>query len=171
VVPIWFHWTGEQFVLGSPPKVPKLKALAADPRVALTIDDNSWPYQVLLVRGRSSIELLDDVSATVMTNVGSAIRVPADLAGNLVAETAAGRGAQPSRMICVRLNAWPDRRSDLPMSDRVGATPTAASRRLCRSRSLISGRFAGVVSRYLCFGREVASPAILALWWLGFRSR
>jgi nitroimidazol reductase NimA-like FMN-containing flavoprotein (pyridoxamine 5'-phosphate oxidase superfamily) len=39
VVPIWFHWTGEQFVLGSPPKAPKLKALAADPRVALTIDD------------------------------------------------------------------------------------------------------------------------------------
>jgi len=62
VVPIWFHWTGDQFVPGSPPKAPKLRALAADPRVALTIDDNSWPYQVMLVRGRSSIELLDDVS-------------------------------------------------------------------------------------------------------------
>ena len=62
VVPIWFHWTGDHFVLGSPPKAPKLRALAADPRVALTIDDNSWPHQVMLVRGRSSIELLDDVS-------------------------------------------------------------------------------------------------------------
>lgn len=41
VVPIWFHWTGDQFVLGSLPKAPKLKALAADPRVALTIDDNA----------------------------------------------------------------------------------------------------------------------------------
>ena len=29
VVPIWFHWTGDQFALGSPPKAPKLKALAA----------------------------------------------------------------------------------------------------------------------------------------------
>ena len=62
VVPIWFHWTGDQFVLGSPPKAPKLRALAADPRVALTIDDNAWPYKVMLVRGLSSIEMLDDVS-------------------------------------------------------------------------------------------------------------
>ena len=61
VVPIWFHWTGEQFVLGSPPKAPKLKALAADPRVALTIDDNAWPYKVLLVRGRADAELIEDV--------------------------------------------------------------------------------------------------------------
>jgi len=34
MVPVWFHWTGDQFVLGSPPKTPKLKALAEDPRVA-----------------------------------------------------------------------------------------------------------------------------------------
>lgn len=62
VVPIWFHWTGDQFVLGSPPKAPKLKALAADPRVALTIDDNAWPYKVLVVRGRADVELAGDVS-------------------------------------------------------------------------------------------------------------
>jgi hypothetical protein len=60
VVPIWLHWTGEQFVLGSPPK---LKALAADPRVALTIDDNAWPHKVLLVRGRADVELVEDVSS------------------------------------------------------------------------------------------------------------
>ena len=62
VVPIWFHWTGDQFILGSPVKAPKLKVLAAAPRVALTIDDNAWPYKVLLVRGRASVEMLDDVS-------------------------------------------------------------------------------------------------------------
>jgi PPOX class probable F420-dependent enzyme len=62
VVPIWFHWTGEQFVLASPTKAPKLRALAADPRVALTIDDNAWPYKVLLVRGRADVEMLDDVA-------------------------------------------------------------------------------------------------------------
>lgn len=61
VVPVWFHWTGDQLVLGSPPKAPKIKALAADPKVALTIDDNAWPYQVLLVRGRADVEPLDDV--------------------------------------------------------------------------------------------------------------
>jgi len=62
VVPIWFHWTGDQFVLGSPPKAPKLKALAADPRVALTVDDVEWPYKELLARGRASVEMLADVS-------------------------------------------------------------------------------------------------------------
>jgi PPOX class probable F420-dependent enzyme len=62
VVPIWFHWTGDQFVLATPPRAPKLKALAADPRVALTIDDNAWPHQVLLVRGRAGVEMLDDVA-------------------------------------------------------------------------------------------------------------
>ena len=62
VVPIWFHWTGDQFVLGSPPRAPKLTALAADPRVALTIDDNAWPHKVLLARGTAAVELLDDVS-------------------------------------------------------------------------------------------------------------
>jgi len=61
VVPIWFHWDGDQFVLGTPPKAPKLKALAADPRVALTIDDNTWPHQVLFVRGQATVELLENV--------------------------------------------------------------------------------------------------------------
>ena len=61
VVPIWFHWTGDQFVLGTPTKAPKLRALAANPQVALTIDDNAWPHKVLLVRGRADVELLEDV--------------------------------------------------------------------------------------------------------------
>ena len=62
VVPVWFHWTGEQFVIGSPGRAPKLKALAGDPHVALTIDDNAeWPYSVLMVRGAAEVEMLDDV--------------------------------------------------------------------------------------------------------------
>jgi len=61
VVPVWFHWTGEQFVIGSPAGAPKLKALAADPHVALTIDDHGWPYNVLMVRGTAQVEMLDDV--------------------------------------------------------------------------------------------------------------
>ena len=62
VVPIWFHWTGEHIVLASPVKAPKLRALAADPQVAVTIDDNEWPYKVLLVRGHANVEMLDDVA-------------------------------------------------------------------------------------------------------------
>ena len=62
VVPIWFHWTGEEFVFGSPPRAPKLKALAVNPAAALTIDDNTWPHRVLLVRGSATVQLLDDVT-------------------------------------------------------------------------------------------------------------
>jgi Pyridoxamine 5'-phosphate oxidase len=56
VVPIWFHWDSMEFVLGTPPKAPKLKALAPNPKVALTIDDNNFPHKVLLVRGTVRLE-------------------------------------------------------------------------------------------------------------------
>src|SRR5581483_11116669 len=56
VVPIWFHWNGKEFVMGTPPKAPKLKALARNPKVAITIDDNSFPHKVLLVRGTARME-------------------------------------------------------------------------------------------------------------------
>lgn len=62
VVPIWFHWNGEHVVLASPAKAPKLRALAADPNVALSIDAADWPYKVLMIRGTATIEMLDDVS-------------------------------------------------------------------------------------------------------------
>jgi hypothetical protein len=56
VVPIWFHWNEREFVLASPPKAPKLKALSKNPKVALTIDDNVFPHKVLLVRGTARLE-------------------------------------------------------------------------------------------------------------------
>lgn len=61
VVPIWFHWTGQELVLGSPPKAPKLKALAKNSKVALTIDDNNFPHKVLLVRGSARVEIMSGV--------------------------------------------------------------------------------------------------------------
>ena len=56
VVPIWFHWNGREFVLGTPSKAPKLKALAKNPKVALTIDDVNFPHKVLLVRGTARLQ-------------------------------------------------------------------------------------------------------------------
>jgi PPOX class probable F420-dependent enzyme len=61
VVPIWFHWNGTEFVMGTPSKAPKLKALARNPRVALTIDDNTFPHKVLLVRGTARLEPVNGV--------------------------------------------------------------------------------------------------------------
>lgn len=56
VIPIWFHWNGREIVMATPPKAPKLKALAKNPKVSLTIDDNSFPHKVLLVRGTAHLE-------------------------------------------------------------------------------------------------------------------
>jgi len=56
VIPIWFHWNGRDFVLGTPSKAPKLKALAKNSKVALTIDDDTFPHKVLLVRGTARLE-------------------------------------------------------------------------------------------------------------------
>lgn len=61
VVPINFRYTGGQIVMGTPPKAPKLKALRADPHVALTIDNSSFPPKVLLIRGTADIVMKDDV--------------------------------------------------------------------------------------------------------------
>jgi Pyridoxamine 5'-phosphate oxidase len=61
VVPIWFHWNGHQLVLGTPPKAPKLKALAKNRKVSLTIDDNTFPHKVLLIRGVASLQQVDGI--------------------------------------------------------------------------------------------------------------
>jgi hypothetical protein len=72
VVPIWFAWTGHALVFGTPPKAPKLKALRERADVAVTIDDaGAWPYKALLVRGRASVDLCDDV---VPEYAGAAVR-------------------------------------------------------------------------------------------------
>jgi Pyridoxamine 5'-phosphate oxidase len=61
VIPIWFHWNGREVVMATPPKAPKLKALAKNPRVSLTIDDNVFPHKVLLIRGTVRLESVDGI--------------------------------------------------------------------------------------------------------------
>jgi hypothetical protein len=59
VVPMWFHWTGDEFLMGAPPNAPKMKVLADHASVALSIDGNDWPYRVLSIRGIASVRLVD----------------------------------------------------------------------------------------------------------------
>jgi len=61
VVPIWFHWNGREIVMATPPKAPKLKALAQNPKIALTIDNNDFPHKVLLVRGSARLETVKGI--------------------------------------------------------------------------------------------------------------
>ena len=61
VVPIWFHWNGRELVMATPPKAPKLKALAKNPKVSLTIDDNTFPHKVLLIRGVAALQQVEGI--------------------------------------------------------------------------------------------------------------
>lgn len=62
VVPIWFHWDGERFIIGTLPNAPKVRALEKNPKVALTIDTDTFPPHILLVRGTARVTVIDGVA-------------------------------------------------------------------------------------------------------------
>jgi nitroimidazol reductase NimA-like FMN-containing flavoprotein (pyridoxamine 5'-phosphate oxidase superfamily) len=57
-IPIGFLWKDERIVVCTASNAYKVKALAANPKVALTIDTEA-PYRALLVRGTASVEIVD----------------------------------------------------------------------------------------------------------------
>ena len=61
VVPIWFHWTGEEFVFAGPTNAPKVRVIK-DRKVALTINSTTWPYKVLLIRGTARVSTVEGVA-------------------------------------------------------------------------------------------------------------
>lgn len=61
VVPMGFHWNGREIVMATVPVAPKVAALRAAPAVALTVDTNDQPPNVLLVRGTARIEIVEGV--------------------------------------------------------------------------------------------------------------
>jgi len=61
VIPIGYVWDGARFLMWTIPGAPKVDALEADGRVAITIDVPGPPPRVLLVRGRATLETVDGV--------------------------------------------------------------------------------------------------------------
>jgi hypothetical protein len=57
VVPIGFHFDGERLQIFTIPASAKVRALRANPRVALTIDTNGFPPKMLLIRGNAELTL------------------------------------------------------------------------------------------------------------------
>jgi len=62
LIPIGFHWNGQEIVLGGPPDAPKMKVLHDGAKVALTIDSDNMPYKVLLIRGSVHIDTVEGIS-------------------------------------------------------------------------------------------------------------
>jgi PPOX class probable F420-dependent enzyme len=60
-VPIWFHWDGDEIVFATPANAPKCRALHDGAPVAVSIDSESFPYHVLLVRGTASVRDVDGI--------------------------------------------------------------------------------------------------------------
>jgi hypothetical protein len=68
VVPSWFVWTGAELVMPTFVSAPhvrhaaaRLRAMRANPDVAITIDTESFPSEVLSIRGRASISEVQGV--------------------------------------------------------------------------------------------------------------
>ena len=61
VVPVGYVWNGSTFVLCTAVQAPKVRALASNAKVALSIDTDTQPPHVLLVRGTAAVEIVDGV--------------------------------------------------------------------------------------------------------------
>ncbi len=61
VIPVGFYWNGTQIIVCTATNAPKVRALTRNPKVALTIDTDTQPPHVLLVRGTAQIDVVDGV--------------------------------------------------------------------------------------------------------------
>jgi hypothetical protein len=60
-IPIGFFWNGTEIVMCTATNARKLPALRRNPAVALTIDTESHPPKVLLIRGRAELDAVDGI--------------------------------------------------------------------------------------------------------------
>ncbi|AGM03392.1 pyridoxamine 5'-phosphate oxidase family protein [Amycolatopsis keratiniphila] len=60
-IPIGIHWNGEEIVMCTPTNAPKLHSLRRNPTVALTIDTESHPPKILLLRGTVELDHVDGI--------------------------------------------------------------------------------------------------------------
>jgi hypothetical protein len=60
-IPIGFTWNGAEIVMCTAKSARKLPALRRSPAVALTIDTESHPPKVLLIRGQAELDVVDGI--------------------------------------------------------------------------------------------------------------
>jgi hypothetical protein len=62
VIPIGFHWNGSELVFGTPTDAPKVKALRNGDKVAVTIDTDTMPCKVLMIRGTVRMDVVEGLA-------------------------------------------------------------------------------------------------------------
>lgn len=60
-IPVGYHWSGSRFIVCTATNAPKVAALRSKPKVALTIDTETQPPHVLLVRGTACVDIVDGI--------------------------------------------------------------------------------------------------------------
>ena len=62
VVPIGFHWNGHEIVLATATDAPKTKVLKNGSKVAVSIDPDSSPPKILLIRGTVRTDTVEGIA-------------------------------------------------------------------------------------------------------------
>jgi hypothetical protein len=99
VVPMQFHWTGEEVVLNCWPDDPKVAALREHPVVALSIDTAEPPFRVLQIRGTATVSCVEGISPEM---AAASFRYMGQEAGQAWVEQVARLSPQT-----VRIAVWP----------------------------------------------------------------
>src|SRR5918999_6243509 len=77
VVPIGFTWNGSEVVMCTPTNAPKLVSLRRNPAVALTIDTEVHPPNILLIRGEAVLDEVDGIPDEYLQMSGTYEMTPA----------------------------------------------------------------------------------------------
>ena len=97
VIPIGYHWNGQEFVLATTPDAPKMKVLKQGAKVALTVDSTEFPPKVLLVRG--TVVRTDTVEGLAPEYIAMLDRTMTEQDRNSIVEQASVLYPQQSRLV------------------------------------------------------------------------
>ena len=75
-IPVGYLWNGAEMIVCTATNAPKVRALQANPKVALTIDTDATPPHILLVRGRAEVQVVDGIPSEYLE--ASQRYIPAD---------------------------------------------------------------------------------------------
>ena len=102
--PVWFWWDGETVLVYSQREKPKLRHIAANPRVALALRTDEYGDDIVVLTGDASV----DPSAPAADQVPGYAEKYRDLIARLGAEPAgfAGEYSVPIRIRPTKLRAW-----------------------------------------------------------------
>jgi len=75
-IPMGFTWNGSAIIMCTAKNAPKLKALRRHPQVALTIDTDAYPPNILLIRGQTELDVVEGIPEEFLATNGVSMMTP-----------------------------------------------------------------------------------------------